>query len=65
MREGIKPDLKKINAIINLEQSKDKKQARQFRGILQYHWKLWPKRSEILAKLMELTKGGPTKNFPI
>ena len=64
MREGIKPDLKKINAIINLEQSKDKKQARQFRGILQYHWKLWPKRSEILELPTKLTTGGPKKNDP-
>ena len=35
----------------------------QFLGILKYYRELWPKRSEILAPLTELTKSGPT-NIP-
>ena len=33
--------------------------------MVQYYRGLWPKHSEILAPIMELTKGGPTKNGPI
>ena len=33
--------------------------------MVQYYRDWWPKRSDILALLTELTKGGPTKNGPI
>ena len=33
--------------------------------MVQYYRDLWPKSSEILAPLMELTKCGPTKNGSI
>lgn len=62
-REGIKPDPKKIAAILNLERPQDKKQVRQFLGMVQYYRDLWPKRSEILVPITELTKGN--KNGPI
>ena len=32
--------------------------------MVQYYCELWPKCSDILAPLTELTKGGPTKNGP-
>ena len=62
-REGVKPDPKKIRAILDLERPQDKKQVRQFVGMVQYYRDVWPKRSEILSPLTELTKG--TKNGPI
>jgi hypothetical protein len=64
-REGVKPDPKQIKAIIDLERPRDKKQVRQFLGMVQYYRDLWPKRSEILAPLTELTKGGPKDKSPI
>jgi hypothetical protein len=64
-REGVKPDPKKIKAIIDLERPRDKKQVRQFLGMVQYYRDLWPNRSEILAPLTELTKGGPKDKSPI
>ena len=57
--------LKKLDAFINLERSKDEKQVRQFLGMVQPYRVLWPKYSEILAPPTELTKGGSTKNGPI
>ena len=36
-QEGIKPDLEKIKAIINIELPKDIKYVRQFLGILQHY----------------------------
>ena len=41
------------------------KKVRKFLGMVQYYHDLWPKCSEMLAPLMELTKGGPKKYFPI
>ena len=61
MQEVIRPEPEKIKAIINLESPKDKKQARQLKGMVQYYRDLWPKRSEILTPLTEFSKGGPTK----
>ena len=55
---------KKTEAIINLERAKDKKYAMQFLGMVQFYRSLWPKRSEILEPLTELTKGGPTNISP-
>ena len=64
-QEGIKPYSKTIGAVINLERPKDKKQVRQFLGMVQYYRELWPKHIEILVPLTELTKCRPTKNIPI
>ena len=64
-REGIKLDPKKSEAIINIERPKDKKQPRKFLGMSQYYRDLWTECSDILAPLMELTKGVPTKNGPM
>ena len=50
-REGIKPDPRKTESVINIERPKDKKQVRRFLGMVQYYRDLWPKRSEILAPL--------------
>ena len=52
MREGIAPP-PKIEAVINIERLKDKKQVRQFLGMVQYYRDLCTKRSEILVLLTE------------
>ena len=53
MREGINPPPPQIKAVINIELPKDKKQVRQFLGMVQYYRDLWTKRSEILVLLTE------------
>ena len=50
-REGIKPQRKKIEAILAIDPPKDVKSLRGFLGIVQYYRDLWEKRSEMLAWL--------------
>ena len=50
---GYRPPPPKIEAVINIERPKDKKQVRQFLGMVQYYRDLWTKRSEILVLLTE------------
>ena len=61
---GYKIRPKKIESVLNLKRLKDKNRVRQFLGIVQYYHDLWPKCSDILALLTELTKGRPTKYIP-
>ena len=49
--EGIKPEPKKLEAVINIEHPKDKYQVSQFLSMVQYYSDLWTKRSDILAPL--------------
>ena len=62
-KDGIKPNPKKIQAIVNLQRPSTKKEVRHFVGMVQYYRDLWPKRSEILLPLTDLTKGA--KQGPI
>ena len=64
-QECIKTEPKTSEAIIHIELPKDKKQVIQLLGMVQYYRDVWLKCSEILAPIIELTKGGPTKNYPI
>jgi len=61
-REGIKPQKKKIEAILAIDPPKDVKSLRGFLGIVQYYRDLWEKRSEMLAPLSDLVaECGTTK----
>ena len=55
-REGIKPQYKKIQSILNLKAPTTVKEVRSVLGLIQYYRDLWPKRSHTLAPLTELTK---------
>lgn len=53
-REGIRPQDKKVKAILAIEPPKTIKGLRSFLGIVQYYRDLWEKRSEMLAPLTDL-----------
>ena len=57
-REGIKPQSKKIQGILNVKQPKSTKQVRSFIGMINYYRSLWPRRSKIISPLTELTGKG-------
>ena len=56
-REGVKPQPKKVQAIIDMQRPTTKMEVRHFLGMVQYYRDLWPRRSEICAPLTELTRG--------
>ena len=64
-RNGLKPQIKKIQAIKSLGVPKNIRGVRRILGILQYYRDLWPKRSEILAPLTELTSTKGSVKTPI
>ena len=53
-RDGIKPQRKKIEAILALKPPTKVKELRSFLGMVQYYRDLWAKRSEMLAPLSDL-----------
>jgi hypothetical protein len=53
-RSGIKPQEKKVQAILNIKAPTTKKQLRSFIGIVNYYRDMWIRRSEILAPLSAL-----------
>ena len=59
-REGIKPQPKKLEAIMKIAQPENVREVRRFLGMVQYYRDLWQHRSHILAPLTELT--GKKKN---
>ena len=72
-REGIKPQTKKVEAILALLPPTNVKGLRRFLGIVQYYRDIWEKRSDILAPLIDLvgeygvakpTKAKGMKNLP-
>ena len=61
-REGIKPQPKKVQAILALMPPNNVKELRHFLGMVQYYWDMWAKRSEMLALLSDLVgECGETK----
>ncbi len=54
-REGVRPTMKKVEAIRNIATPKTRKQLRSFIGMVNYYRDMWPKRSHILAPLSALT----------
>ncbi len=61
--EGVKPNPKKVQAILDMQRPTNKTEVRHFVGMVQYYRDLWPRRSHILLPLTELTKG--SKKGPI
>ncbi len=53
-REGIKPQPKKVQAILALNPPNNIKELRHFLGMVQYYRDMWAKRSEMLAPLTDL-----------
>jgi phospholipid-translocating ATPase len=62
-RDGIKPQQKKIEAILKIARPSTVKEVRSFLGMVQYYRDIWQKRSHILAPLTELTGGENKKKF--
>jgi hypothetical protein len=61
-REGIKHQLKKVQAILVLNPPTDVKELKHFLGMVQYYRHMWAKRSEMLAPLTDLVEEyGTTK----
>ena len=60
-KQGIKPNPKKVQAILDLQRPTNKTEVRHFVGMVQYYRDLWPRRSEILLPLTDLTKGKDKK----
>jgi hypothetical protein len=72
-RTGIKPQPKKVQAILAITPPKQVKDLRKFLGMVQYYRDLWARRSEMLAPLTSLvgecghtkvTKANKTKKRP-
>ena len=72
-RDGIKPQLKKLQEILALTLPQNVKQLHRFLGMVQYYRDMWARRSEILAPLSDLvgecghtkvTKANKTKKKP-
>jgi len=53
-REGIKPQQKKVQAILTLNPPNNVKELRHFLGMVQYYRDMWVKRSEMLTPLSDL-----------
>ncbi len=61
-REGIKPQPKKLQAILALNPPNNVKELRHFLGMVQYYRDMWARCSEMLAPLTDLVgKCGKTK----
>ena len=61
-REGIKPQPKKVQAVLTLKPPTNVKELRHFLGMVQYYQDMWAKRSEMLAPLTDLVgECGETK----
>jgi hypothetical protein len=72
-RGGVKPQEKKVQAILAINPPKTVSELRRFLGMVQYYCDMWAKRSEMLAPLTDLvgecgemktTKKNKTKKKP-
>ena len=54
-RQGIKPILKKVEAILQIAPPKTRKQLRRFIGMVNYYRDVWPQRAHLLVPLTSLT----------
>jgi hypothetical protein len=53
-KQGVLPQPKKVQAIIDMERPKTKRQLRRFIGMVNYYRYMWKKRSHLLAPLATL-----------
>ena len=53
-RGGIKPQIKKVQAILVINPPNNIKELRHFIGMVQYYRDIWAKHSEMLAPLSDL-----------
>ena len=53
-RGGIKPQIKKVQAILVINPPNNIKELRHFIGMVQYYRVIWAKHSEMLAPLSDL-----------
>ena len=60
-KEGIKPVLNKIQAVLDLQPPSKLKQLRSLLGIIQFYRDMWQRRSYILAPLTDLVGKGKKK----
>ena len=60
-RKGVKPQTKKIQAILNLKPPSTVREVRRFLGIVQYYRDVWPRRSHTLKPLTDLISGENSK----
>ena len=56
-REGIIPDPKKLQGIMDIGQPTTMTEARELIGMVQYYRDMWPRRSHILDPLTEASIG--------
>ena len=54
-KEGVRPTMKKVEAIKNIATPKTRKQLRGFIGMVNYYRDMWPQRAELLAPLSAMT----------
>jgi hypothetical protein len=61
-RGGIKPQMKKVQAMLAIQPPTNVKELRHFLGMVHYYRDMWAKRSEMLAPLSDLVgECGETK----
>jgi hypothetical protein len=63
-REGIKPQPKKVQAILTLNPPNNVKELRHFLGMVQYYRDMWERCSEMLAPLTDQWEGAEKRKPP-
>lgn len=63
-QEGIKPQPKKVQAILDIERPTTTTELRRLVGMVNYYRDLWKGRSHILGPLTELASGKKNKKIP-
>ncbi|MGH7974124.1 MAG: reverse transcriptase domain-containing protein, partial [bacterium] len=53
--DGVQPMQNKVDAMLQIQSPKTRKQVRRFIGLVNYYRDMWPQRSHILAPLTRLT----------